>query len=196
MSNNTPRRTGTINGRPRTTGGPRNPRVARGIDVQHFIDHLLDVKMSRPARVAAALNYAAETAPGAILAYNVVLQMIMGYKHQPRLGTEEVKSLRGTMTAAGKILHEKYGRGKHAVPGVGVRATIDSADRLVTEIPRKRSIAGAAVNSLTKSMAAINIKDVPNTPELKEHRDWFLNNSKNVLDNANDLIKRLLPPKK
>jgi hypothetical protein len=122
--------------------------------------------------------------------------MVMGFAKQPRLNTDDVKKLRGKMTAAGKILHEKYGRGKHSVPGVGVRATFDDADRLTTEVPKKRTAARAAVNSLTKSMAAIDIKKVPNTPELKEHKDWYLNNSKNILDTSNDLIKRLLPPKK
>lgn len=193
MSNEASRRVGTINGQPRM----RARAKGKGdIDVQGFIDKILDIKVSIPARAAAALDYVAENSPGTIVPYSILQQMVMGYKHQPRVGTDEVKKLQSKMTAVGKILHEKYGRGKHSIPGVGVRATHSSADRLVTEVPKKRTAARAAMNSLTKSMSAINIKDVPNTPELKEHRDWFLHNSKNILDGSNDLIKRLLPAKK
>lgn len=182
---NTARRVGQING---------TPRKGTEVNVAYFIEKGLDTKLSLSARTAQALNYAAETAPGVIVPYNVLLQMVMGYGKQPRLNTEEVDKLRSRMTAVAKILHEKYGRGKHSIPGVGVRATVGSADRLTTDVVRKRRAAVSAVGSLARSMAAINIKEVPNTPELKEHREWFNSNSKNILESANDLIKRLLPP--
>lgn len=178
--------TGTLNGRPR--------HKVMELDVQNYIDVVLDLKLTIPARIAQALDYGAETAPGTIIPYNVLLQMVMGFAKLPRLGSEDVDRLRGKMTSAARVLHEKYGRGKHSIPGVGVRATFSDADRLTTEVPRKKKAAGAAMRSLTKSMGAINIKNVPNTPELKEHRDWWLHNSKNVLDTSIDLIRRLLPP--
>lgn len=184
----TPRRTGTINGQPRARSGGR---ANVGVDVQYFIDHVLDTKLTIPARVAQALDYGAKTAPGAIIAYNVLLQMVMGFAKQPRLGTEEVLRLRSKMTAATKILNEKYGRGKHAIPGVGVRATFSADDRSQTSFVKKKSLANSAMRAFVKETEAIDVKELSKG----ETRDWFINNQKNLLDKSNDLIKRLLPPK-
>jgi hypothetical protein len=164
--------------------------------VKDFIKHVLDARMTIPARAASALNYFAEKCPYAILPYNFLLQAVMGYDRRPPVGGEEVRLFRGKMTATSKILHEKYGRGRHSVTGVGVRATVDDADRLVTVVPRKGVAAIAAAKALSREMSAIDIKKVPNTPELKAHRDWYLSNSKNILTDATDLINRLLPPGK
>jgi hypothetical protein len=180
----------TLQSRPETRKMTKNTKE---IDVRYFIDNVLETGMRIPGRIAAALNYCAEAHPKKLVPYNILHQMVMGFAKASSQNSKDVESIRTKMTGATRILHEVYGRGKHSVPGVGVRATVDSADRLATEVVRKRGAAGAAVRSLTKSMGAIEIKEVPNTPELREHRDWFVKNSKHILEESNDLVKRLLP---
>ena len=168
-------------------------KSSREIDVNYFIDRVLDLSQSIPHRTASAMNYCAEANPKELIPYPILYQMVYGLRKRPPNNQKEVVLFRKRINGAMKILHEKFGRGRYSVPGVGVRATVDSADRLTTEIPRKRSVAVAANRSLAQSMSAIDIRTVPSTPEFKEHKDWFVKNSKHILDESNDLIKRLLP---
>lgn len=187
----------TVNNSTRTNNVPKRRRDSSRleIDVFRFRDDEFDNMrgMTVPQKAAYVLNYCAIHYPYKMVAYNILLQMVTGQDKQPRLKTKEVLDLQSRMTAATKILHEKYGRGKHYLPGVGVRATVDSADRLKHEVTRKRKAASSSMKSLAQSMTSINIREVPDSPEFRTEKAWFTQNSKHVLQEANDLIRRLLP---
>ena len=97
-------------------------------------DALSSLSLSK--RAAHALDWTATRAPGVVVPYNVVLKVVMGYSHTPRLGNEEVERFRsGALGDARRHLRSQYRRDLKSVSGVGVRATVDGLDVVKSTLP-------------------------------------------------------------
>ena len=163
--------------------------------IKTFINLHFEKGMSIPHRAAAALNYFAEVHPEVYIPYNYLYQAAAGVSRLPPSSSPEVLTFQTRMNAIGNILHDKYGRGKDSVRGVGVRACVDTLDRVTTEGYKRARAIECSIDKYDKVLSAINVKDIPNTPQNKEARDWVIANKKNMisLQASKVFLKGLLP---
>jgi hypothetical protein len=132
----------------------------------------VDTESSMVERTAHALDWAASNYPKQLVPYNVLLKAINGFGFMPRLNSKNVEDLRSSMSRVKKTLRIKYGRGLVSEPGAGVRATVDSADQLRTDVRRAASRHHSSGKALTAAFSLVNLSEVPNTPENKKLIHW------------------------
>lgn len=157
----------------------------------------LDMEMSMPQRVAAFLDWWAEHQPYDFAGYHEITKAVNGYKHLPRLETQEVISMQSVVGRASKILHEKYKRALVRRRGLGARGTVDSADAIRHKaVDRARKVERDIV-ALATLDEIIDLKSVPDTPENRAMKDWYRRDVKGILKQvaAPEFTQRLLPPK-
>lgn len=152
----------------------------------------LDNNMTVPHRVAHCLNWAAETHPYHPLTYPVLYQCIMGLAAPPRRDNKEIELLRSRNQAVKKILHERYKRGLVIIAGMGVRASVDDADRFKNCTKRAIKRVDSAAKGAQKELMAVDAKNIPNTPENAEAIDFLQKEKKLTLGSINDLLKKTL----
>ena len=152
--------------------------------------------MSRNQRAADFLAWAADRAPHEFIPYNVVVRHINGYGYTPRLNSDEVEGLRKRMGGVRNILLRKYKRGMVSLPKVGVRATVDDADMVQTEVAKKSSRVQSSVVSLERSVQVVDVASESFVAMDSSWKDWFKKNAKDVVKqmHTNDYLTRLLPP--
>ena len=151
--------------------------------------------MSMAHRIAHMLDWAAKVYPTVFFHPTVILQGIMGYKSTPRINTKETESVRNSMGHAQKYLMEKYKRGFVSQPGVGYRATVDSADVMATTVEKKRTRFNSARIHLGQAVDLVNPKEIPNTEEGKRLKANYYNlkDATKTLFSA-EFEKRILAP--
>lgn len=161
-----------------------------------FSSYVRDDSLSIPQRVAHFLDWAAANKPSEFVPYNVVVQQILGTKQLPRLAGEEVQRVRRASAAVRSALITKYDREMVSLPGVGVRATFDDADRLANVAPRKARRLVAARRGFMVTANAINLDNVPNTPEYAGLKSWMRQDVQSVLKmiGSSSFEQKLLPP--
>lgn len=148
-------------------------------------------------RAAHFLDWAARNMPGEAIPYNVVVRTIMGYTRLPSLKSEEVARFKSNLTSqVRKILLTKYGRELITVIGVGTRATVDDADRLVHVAPKRARRLNAARAAFVVTATGINLANVPDTPRYIALKRWLATDVRGVLAavNSPSFAQKLLPP--
>lgn len=152
----------------------------------------LDSSMTIPHRMAACLDWFITVRPHRFIPWTELYQQIMGQAALPRANNVDVLRLKGRLGPVRKILHERYGRSAITLPGVGVRATVDVADRAkycgTKALLKHRSTAKAVERELTVA----DIRKIPDTEENHSIRQWLQQHQKSTLASANDLLDRTL----
>lgn len=139
------------------------------------------------ARCADFLDWLCQKRPEIFVAPNVAVKAIMGYRHMPRLKSDEVDKLRAHYGQIRKILRAKYNRDLIVEAGAGIRASVDSADVLVSSLPKFVKKLDSARSAVVQVDGLIDMKQVPNTPALAAHRAMHTQQVK-------PLIKLLISP--
>lgn len=157
----------------------------------------LDTELTKPQRVAAFLDWWVRQHPFDFAGYHEITKAVNGYKHLPRLDTEEVVSMQGVVGRSAKILHHQYRRSLVRQRGLGARATVDSADAIRNKaVDRARKVERDIV-ALATLDEIIDLKSIPDTAENRPLKQWYQRDVKGILKqvSAPDFLQRLLPPK-
>jgi hypothetical protein len=129
--------------------------------------------MSRNRRAAHFLDWAAVNYPYQYIQYNLLLKAIHGYKRLPRLDSEPVVHVKKGMTGIRKMLYKYHCRLSNTEPGLGVRALVDDTDNLRVALPKQtRRLFGSKL-AVERTVGMIDIRRVPNTPELRHYKKWL-----------------------
>lgn len=158
----------------------------------------LDNALTMPHRIAAFLDWWAKRHPYDFAAYNEILKAVMGYQRLPRLDTEEVEQIRGTVGRAEPILHEKYQRALVRSRGVGARATVDDIDVIRNkQVGRARRVERAIV-ALAHTGELIDVKRIPDNPANRDLKQWYSRDLNGILKqvSAPEYLAKMLPKKK
>lgn len=152
--------------------------------------------MSKTQRIAHFLDWSAMHVPYEIMPYNIILRAIEGYEHTPRAGSQETIALRKVTKGARAQLLKLYSRGMLSEPGVGLRATVDDADMVKTDVAKKSSRVQSAVKSLADSVEKVDTKSESFQGLTTEWKDWFKTNAKDVVKQmaSPEYLRKLLPP--
>lgn len=156
----------------------------------------IDLGMSRAQRGAEFLHWFAKKNPGVYVAYNELVQNINGYKRKPLLKSEEVEQMRKSMTAVKRLLFDKHEREIVSLPGVGIRASVDDADKLKNVVTKKAGRLQSARVSFVKTVSTIDQRTIPNTPELVPYKNWLNREVKDLMKQLSsaEFERKLLPP--
>lgn len=157
-------------------------------------EYVPDTALNKPARCAHFLDWAAATYPRQYVPYNYVVKAIEGYGKLPRLETQEVDAMRQRLARVRDLLHRDYKRDLDTQPGVGVRATVDSADVLVTTAEKRGKRLIAAKNAFEQTVRLVDPAKLPDTPAMARHKKWFQTSLRDLLKSLPDLERRALPP--
>lgn len=166
-------------------------KSASPTDVSEFT---VDQSLSLTHKIVEFLNWAALHRPHQILAYNLIWKAVTGEKRMHDLASKEADFVRSATSRARKILLQKYQRGMHSEKGLGIRATVDDADMVKTDLAVKGRRVQAAVGAFTASANVVNLKNIPNTPEMQRYMT-FAKAAKRiaVTFQTPDFIKALTP---
>lgn len=154
-------------------------------------------QMSRPHRIANFLDWAAEHYPKQWVPWPYILKAVNNYPRTPREDSQEVVSARHTFSSVREILYRLYDRAVDAQRGLGVRALTESTDVLLVAAPKFSSRLRSAKNSFLRVASLIDPAEVPSTPELRPHKEWFQNAIRDVTRTlmAPGFDAKLLPPR-
>lgn len=153
-------------------------------------------QMSRPHRVASFLDWAATHYPKQWVTWPYVLKAVFGYPRAPREDSREVMSLRHAGQGVRSILFQMYHRAMDVQPGLGVRALTESTDVLLVAAPKASARLRSAKDSFLRVSSLVDPAEIPGTPELRPHKDWFQNALRDVqrVLAAPGFDAKLLPP--
>ena len=146
---------------------PRKPKANHAVDLSTYVK---DDAAPLSTRCADFLNWLCQKRPEIFVAPNIAVKAIMGYGHTPRLKSDEVDKLRTKYGTIRKILRAKYNRDLIVEAGAGIRASVDDADVLVSSLPKFVKKLDSARSAVVQVDNLIDMKKVPNTPELAAHR--------------------------
>lgn len=148
-----------------------------------------DMDKGIAARAADLLNYAAEKKPGAPVAWTHVTKRVLGGKVQ-RADGKLVKDMMGRSSAIRQVLMRDYGRGLENLPGLGVRATVDSDDLANTQLRRQVKQHEASRQRVLATRSLVKV------PEMKDKKlkAWVTDGLGALLSAHNDRVARLLLP--
>jgi hypothetical protein len=172
----------------------RKPKAGAGaLDISGYVPK---IEMTLAYRGAHYLNWAADKFPGVYTPYNIMLQATQGYKRLPQLRNDEVDRLRNAIGRIREVLRRQYGRDLVPQTGVGVRATVDDADKLKNVLPGKVRRLKGAVKAVNDTAQAIDLSTVPNTPEMLPYKAWAGRELKDVIKqiSSKEFDLKLLPP--
>ena len=122
-------------------------------------------------RCADFLHWLSKKSPEIFVAPNVAVKAIMGYGHTPRIGSDEVIKLRQRYGTIRKILRKKHNQDLIIESGAGIRASVNSADVLVSSLPKYVTRLDRARTAVIQVDNLIDMKTVPNTPALAPYRN-------------------------
>lgn len=156
----------------------------------------LDTKQPISRRICEALNFAADTRPGEHIDYRILTKVVMGYTRTPMADSVDVKRIRSCKTGANRQLHKLYNRAIIVERDVGIRASVDDADKAAHVLTRKHARVRSSVQSFQETANSIDVKKIPNTAAFKDVRDFALQSIKGLLPilDSPEFQKRLLPP--
>jgi hypothetical protein len=135
-------------------------------------------------RVAEFLHWAMKKYPYQILTYEEVTQAIFGLGRAPQVGSKHVKSVRGGISSAAKLLMEKYKTSLVTLRGVGVRAAVDDTDILRESVTKDAERHRQTAAKLMKTAGLVSpealqrqLKELKGDPKMKEEvlelSKWF-----------------------
>lgn len=159
--------------------------------------YVKDDSMSQTQRAAHFLDWAAKNMPGEYQAYNVILKAVLGQKMLPRQDGDQVKLFKASIpNGVKRALLDKYDREIVTLPGIGVRATVDDADRLTNVAPIRARRLNASRRAFLVTATGIDLAKVPDTPELAGLKAWMGTEVRTVLKTLGspEFERKLLPP--
>lgn len=171
------------------------PRKKNGHD---FSKYNSQPRVSLRKDVARFLAYGREHAPGVFFTYPEVVQRVAGYKSRPSIKSKEVEAVRGTIGEVRRILMEEHGCGVITDPLAGVRATVDDADLLSSQMVKSATRLRSAQDMFVRTSQLVDVNKVPNTAELTPLKNWFKGAVTSVVKSigSTDFAAKLLPPKR
>lgn len=143
-----------------------------------FSGYKPQTELSFSKKAAHFLDWAAEKLPRQYVQYNIVVKVMNGYSHLPRLDSKEVLLLKGQMGSVKKYLKKNYNREFRSKKGVGIRAT---SDVLVNVVPDRVKAVAAAQDRLEAAVEIIDPNKIPNTPQMKPYKDYLQGDLKHYL---------------
>ena len=154
----------------------------------------LNIEMSKPQRAAHFLDWWSREHPYDFVGYHELLKAIEGYRHTPKINSEEVQSLRHRSASAERVLLKKYNKVAVRTRGLGIRATVDDEDMLRNK----------QVGRVMKIRLSIqNAKELDKRIDLSKIqqgslKDWYTRGGvRGILNQvgSEEQLAKLLPPK-
>lgn len=142
---------------------PQESRMpAKLVDFEGY-EYVADMTNAR--RAAHALDWLAKQRPHIYVPWNVLYRVIVGSARIPIATAPEVKQLRASSQRIGKYLLAGYNRCLVSAIGVGIRASVDEADKGYDGfVPRLKRLESAK-QSLENLQSHIDVTQIPKTPE-------------------------------
>ena len=147
-------------------------------------------------RAAQFLDWARDKHPKQFVPWNVLLKACLGVKRTPNLNSRDVENLRNQAGRIRLILQSEYKRAMVTQPGIGCRASTDADDTLTHDVTARARRVVSAQNTLRTSIDLVKTSELSAKPEMKQLRDWFTRDVRQVGNQIDGLLKRLLPPAK
>jgi len=141
------------------------------------------------ARTADLLNFAAQKKPGRTVAWTQVTKCILGGK-MPSADSKSVKDMMGRSSAIRQVLMRDFGRGLDNIPGLGVRATVDSDDLANTQLRRQVKQHEASRQRVIATRTLIKPAEMKD----KKLKAWVEQGVGGLLSAHSDRIAKLLLP--
>lgn len=159
-------------------------------------EYVTDTELSMTQRGAHFLHWAAQHMPNVFQSYPVIYKAITGQRSLPRANSEHVELLKRNVTGMRTALLKHYNREVVSLPGIGIRATVDDADRLANVAPAKARRLDAARKSFMITATGIDLRKVPDTAEYAGLKKWMGRSVRDVLDQigSDEFTRKLLPP--
>lgn len=147
---------------------------------------------SRAKRIAYYLDWAAREQPYHYQPFNVIVTAIQNYGALRRMDSEEVVSVRASMSSVRNLLQKTYGRDLD-IAGNGALATVSDEHTASVPLPKKLRRLRSAKNSVLKTYNLIDMAKIKD-PKIKA---YLSKSVKEVirLVGGEDFDKKLLPPK-
>jgi hypothetical protein len=162
----------------------------QGINAYSFVP-----TMSRTRRIAHFLDWAAKHLPREVHQFNTIAKAVNGFGHLPRLDSKESALIQGVASAVRKVLLTDYKRGMVSVRGLGIRATVDDADIVIYDLPKKAERLQGAITSFASLTNVVNPANIPKTKEMQPFLQFTRQAKEAVgLLYSNNLLQKLLPP--
>jgi hypothetical protein len=157
----------------------------------------LDNGLTMPNRIASFLDWWATRHPYDFAAYNEICKAVQGYERLPRLDTEEVEQIRGTVGRAEPILHQKYQRALVRNRGLGARATVDDVDVIRNKQGARAKRVERSIVALAHTDELIDTRRIPDSPQNRELKQWYARDVKSILKQVSgpEFLAKMLPPK-
>ena len=167
------------------------------LDFKDYIP-LVDANQKKPPlnrQIAHFLDWAAQHMPKRLIPYNLIVKAVRQLRTTPRDNNKDIATFKSAMSRAKKVLLEEYNRGYHSKPGLGVRATVDDEDILMTDLATKARRRESLTASMAKVADAVDPSKLPATEQGKQLKSFHREVKKEVKMLDESRIKRLLPPK-
>lgn len=157
-------------------------------------------------RVTEFLLWCAERYPRCTITYEEITQAIFGLGRVPDPRSKNVKSVRGQMSSAGKLLLGQHAKTLITERGVGARASVDESDKARESLPGSVKNYQQAADKLKKVAESIDqlelsreikaLVDPQLRQELSDVAEWHRELINKVIKNLNrpSTVKALLPP--
>ncbi len=119
-----------------------------------------DPDHSTPQRLAQLLNHCAVTAPMLPVPWQWAAKICFTLNKLPPEDGRRVESVKTAATGAKRILQQRFGRSLEAVPGYGVRGTVDATHQAETTHRAAARRVAAAVRGLEREDAILDIHSI------------------------------------
>lgn len=150
-------------------------------------------KDSTTRRVVAYVLFAAEQQPNRAQELRLVAQEVFSLSRKPAHDSRHVDMIRNCIDRAREILKKEHGRALLAVPGMGIRATIDSGDALETDVEIKARRHTQATKRLNEAAALVKMSELKTAAQRARFDE--ITKACRLLTNSEVLAKLALPPK-
>jgi hypothetical protein len=138
------------------------------------------------------LDYMAQECPYKYIPYNLCVRAVQGLSRTPAVNSDAVDQFRKSMSSVRRKLLKTYNRDIDPLQGVGIRASVDEADRLRHHQRLRGRIVTAVGNAVAHAATidADKIKDQKLRAGFVESRKALGGTSESVTR-----LMKLLPPK-
>ena len=182
----------------KTTAELKRARILRERRLKLKITGWTPEESSIVGRTAEFLDYCAQKYPHSLITYEEITQAIYGLGRLPMSQSQNVKSVRGQMSSAGKRLMRDYNRTLVTERGVGARASVDNADKLRESVTKAAERHKRSADHLQSVCSMVDpkslekeIKELKGDPVLKEE---MLELSRWLTDSMGKYLKSLDRP--
>jgi hypothetical protein len=193
-------------GRKKTTLEISRSKIVRERRQKLKITSFQPKEKSIRGRIVEFLLHCAEKHPHSIITYEEITQAIFSLGRIPDARSKHVKSVRGQMSAASKVLLEKYDKTLISCRGVGARASVDNVDKLEQSVPKETANYKRAADKLAKVANSIDslaldkeiagVLDQTHREELEIMSEWYAELHQKIIKGLKKPAteRALLPP--